>query len=208
MFNSNNRFLTLLFTFHLFIILIVCVSSSINSYNMVYEKDVSSSKLSGLRNSFVNILMVPGLRQYSSVAGIDAGYGFFAPNVASSYILKFTVKDRYGNKDIFLPAFKSKEGLIRYSSLLGIFQERLKALEKEKISGKDQYIKKSLYTRYLDVVIKTIGRSIASQDSNLLTDYNMSATLYLYQFPDLKASLIGISKPTLVNLLHFEIKNK
>ncbi|WP_367866781.1 hypothetical protein [Pedobacter sp. WC2423] len=199
---------------HLILIILVCINSSINAYNLVFNENVKNPPLTKITDAIKLVLRIPLTQQYSVMAGIDAGYGFFAPNVASGYVLQFSIKDTSNTviRQVYLPKLKTNEGLIRYNTLLGAFQARFKALddERKKIGKSKNKVasNKSLYTRYLDVVIKSIGRNIWLSNNDYSKDQKMSATLYLYEFPNLKESLMGDYKPELINILTLEVNKK
>jgi hypothetical protein len=150
------------------------------------------------------LLSLPGIKQYTSVSGIDAGYGFFAPNVASSYILRFDVVNSPDStlSTIFIPPLKTKEGLLRYTKVMDLFQDRLQILERAAPDLQNSQ-KDSLYTRYLDVLIKSIGRKLwpVTPQSNA----HMTATLFRYNYPSLQQSSIYKSNPFLTPLLNLDI---
>ncbi|RXM39385.1 hypothetical protein BOQ62_11970 [Chryseobacterium sp. CH21] len=118
---------------HIALILIVCTSSTIDSYekSTSYVENDLTAVLKDTKEGIREFNSISLIQQYQAIAGINAGYGFFAPNVASSYILKISVYDKNRNlvKESYFPPFKSKEGLNRYHTLLGYFQDRLTILE-------------------------------------------------------------------------------
>nr|MBA3652125.1 hypothetical protein [Chthoniobacterales bacterium] len=58
------------------------------------------------------------LTAYLHDAGIESGYGFFAPNVPSSYKLVFEIKNRAGRVDYELPQVAGNAASLRVVSLL------------------------------------------------------------------------------------------
>ena len=58
------------------------------------------------------------LKAYTHLAGIEAGYGYFAPNVPDSYKLVFELEYADGRVDHDLPLFENSESTLRFSSLL------------------------------------------------------------------------------------------
>jgi len=193
----------------LFIIFLVCINSTIASYHTTFPKDDKKLPLQGTRDILSVFLSLPIVSEYTAAVGIDAGYGFFAPNVASAYVLKFEVLNKSGKviKTFYTPPFKSREGLIKYDTFLGAFQDRMIALE-EKSRKKDKYKNtkyQDLHIRFLDALIKSMSRNLLT----IIEDENanrMVTTLYLYDFPPLDKFLLGTTMPHFVHLLNFKVK--
>lgn len=59
-----------------------------------------------------------GLLTYFDLAGIDRGYGYFAPNIPGSYKLVFELHYPAGRVDYALPRVNSKAAGLRMDSLL------------------------------------------------------------------------------------------
>jgi hypothetical protein len=57
-------------------------------------------------------------RVYAHAAGIDRGYGYFAPNVPSSYHLALELELPDGSFEEIVPTFDSGEGKLRWASAL------------------------------------------------------------------------------------------
>jgi hypothetical protein len=57
---------------------------------------------------------------YKNLAGIESGYGFFAPNVGNSYWLMFQLHYSDGTIDYDLPRTHSEAADIRFASLLDV----------------------------------------------------------------------------------------
>lgn len=185
--------------FHFAIILSVCVASCIDGYISFYSKkpSVIASVLHAMASTMNDTKMANG---YTLLAGIDAGYGFFAPNVSSGYLLEFTAYDSNGaiiNRNR-LPDFTHQESYIRYSSLLDAFQDKLTAADK---LDEKQRIK----VRRLNAIIKSTGTNILI--SHKATD-KVEATLYLYHFPSLEAYRRGNKEPELLVIDHLIISTK
>jgi hypothetical protein len=113
---------------------------------------------------------------FLSYTGLDTGYGFFAPNVASDFILMFELKDKQGKvtQNRIMPNFKNKESIVRYTSVFNMFLDKIAAEGVEK--------KENKYQQYLDVILKQIAINVKKQNPN--TD-KISAKLYLYDYPSL-----------------------
>jgi hypothetical protein len=114
---------------------------------------------------------------FLSYTGLDTGYGFFAPNVASDFILMFELKDKQGKvtQNRIMPNFKNKESIVRYTSVFNMFLDKIAAEDGEK--------KENKYQQYLDVILKQIAINVKKQNPN--TD-KISAKLYLYDYPSLE----------------------
>lgn len=182
---------------HLLIIFTVCVYSSFDSYLSFYKEGDKDFKYPTALLATRNALTINGMYQYTTVAGIDAGYGFFAPNVASEYVLEFALKDKKENllKKTILPDFKSKESIQQYSAMLGIFQEKLKYFS-------DSSRANPLYMRYLDVLIKSMAKTKISK--NKIVD-NVTATLYLYNYPSLHGYRNNNHRVQLIKIIQFNV---
>lgn len=192
---SRQRFFFLAATvFHFTVILSVCIQSSIDGYLSFYKKEPNRAA-STLYKSTEAINHVIGVRWYSAIAGIDAGYGFFAPNVASGYILEFMSYNKNGEllHQWQQPNFAHRESFVRYSSLLDSFQDKL-------LSGKSDH--HSLRQRHLNAIIKSMASSTFDDDKQI---DEVHATLYLYHFPSLKAYRSGDTHPQLFPIEKFNI---
>lgn len=195
---QTKRALLLFFiSVHLLIIFTVCVYSSFDSYFSFYKGNDKNFKYPKTLTNTREVLSTKGIYQYTVLAGIDAGYGFFAPNVASEYILNFALKDNKNNllENRILPDFKSKESIQQYSTMLGVFQDKLKYFT-------DSSKTNPLYMRYLDVIIKSMAKAIIKENK---TVDNVTATLYLYNYPTLNDYQEGNHKVQLLQILHFNV---
>jgi hypothetical protein len=193
---------------HIFLLIVVSITSTIDSYekSSSFVKNEGTNTLLNIKNIISRCISLPVLQQYLTVSGIETGYGFFAPNVASSYILKITIYKRYPKekvKDYFYPPFKTREGRNRYHTLLGSFQDRLKILENDQQKKKSNLLKETKqYGEYLDIYIKSIGRFYYKQYDP--TKYLSHCTLYLYHHPSLRETISGYREPVLIKLLELD----
>jgi len=163
---------------HIALILIVCTSSTIDSYekSTSYVKNDLTAALKDTKEGIREFNSVPLIQQYQAVAGINAGYGFFAPNVASSYILKVSVYDKNRNLENKMQKKKSTE-----------FNESDK------------------YGEFLDIFIKSIGRYYYKEYNP--DTYTVSCTLYLHHHPMLQEiKTENKTKPVLIKLLDIDAK--
>lgn len=204
---TPKRFIYFAFV-HIILILIVCTSSTIDAYekSTSFRKNSFTDILGKFKKELRGINSLPILSEYEAIGGINAGYGFFAPNVASSYILKITVKNKSTGeiRDFYYPPFKTKEGLNRYHTLLGYFQDRLTILENGLSKKTPTEFKQSdKYSDYLDIFIKSIGRFYYKNYSS--EKYNVACTLYLYDAPSLAQSSVQKKQPVLIQLLAINV---
>ncbi|SKB26522.1 hypothetical protein SAMN05660226_00133 [Parapedobacter luteus] len=123
-------------------------------------------------------------------AGVDAGYGFFAPNVSSGFILEFKTCDSTGAPAHlrWLPDFTHQESYIRYSSLIDAFQDKL--IAEDKLSEKQH-----LNLRRLNAIMRSIATSMLAADES--TD-KIEAAVYLYHFPSLEMFRLSDKEPSLL----------
>jgi hypothetical protein len=116
----------LLLVIILFTIIVVNIRSTLENYYGFYfsdKKDKIKSNVVYNALSFVEDSRLYNL--FNTYTGLETGYGFFAPNVASEFIVDFTLYDKQNrviahNNMIDL---KNKESVIRVSTALGLFLE-------------------------------------------------------------------------------------
>jgi len=65
-----------------------------------------------------------GLAAYLNLAGIEAGYGFFAPNVPAGYALVFEIHYPDGQVEYELPRVRSHAAELRLAGLLDLIRSR------------------------------------------------------------------------------------
>ncbi|TGD57926.1 hypothetical protein [Flavobacterium humi] len=142
-------------------------------YGFYYDKDDYEKPLAyELSNTIVELGPVSLFTAYT---GFDTGYGFFAPNVASDFVLLFELRDARGNilEERIMPEFKSKEGIVRYTSVFNMFMDKVVSSKKKNDSQ---------YHEYLDVVLKQIAKSVLKENHKAA---KCTAKLYLYDYPTL-----------------------
>ena len=104
-----------------------------------------------------------------SYTGLETGYGFFAPNVASDFIVELECYDSAGNR---LPSTKAltktKEGFLRMNTASSMFLDYMKP---DSLSIERQKCK---------VFLKGICMRIMEQDQRIAS---MTAKVYLYHHP-------------------------
>jgi hypothetical protein len=135
------------------------------------------------------IIKLKPISIFLSYTGFDTGYGFFAPNVASDFVLLFELKDAAGNtiENRIMPTFKNKESIVRYTSIFNMFLD--------KISAEGGTIKDNKYQQYLDIIIKQIAINVKKENPNTA---KITARLYLYHYPDLKSYKKGKKSERLI----------
>ncbi len=185
---------------HLLLILAVCVKSTIANYTGFYKVSPSEPvrQVMEAADAFSSL---PGIYHYSVLAGVDAGYGFFAPNVASEYVLSF---DCHGVDGTLLyrrgvPEFGQRESFTRYVTMLGAFQDKLVAIME---GGEDA---SSVQQRHLDAIVRSMAMNMLKKDSAVS---HIRATLYLYDFPSLAASRHIEPRSRLIEVESFEVHRK
>ena len=131
---------------------------------------------------------------FLSYTGFDTGYGFFAPNVASDFVLMFDLKDAEGNtlQQRIMPRFEQKESMVRYTSMFNMFLEKIKQEPKDS----------SVYIEYLDIVIRQIAQKVKSEYPGAAT---VDAKLYLYDYPSLERYRNGETKENAILVSEYKI---
>jgi len=132
---------------------------------------------------------------FLSYTGFDTGYGFFAPNVASDFVLMFELKDSMGNtlQQCIMPHFEQKESMVRYTSMFNMFLDKI---SQEPQDSSSQYI------QYLDIVIRQIAQKVKSEYPGAAT---MDARLYLYDYPSLERYRQGDTKENAIFVSEYKI---
>jgi len=190
---------------HLLFLVTITFISTIGAYekSTSYVKNGTTDNLLTIKSGLREVVSLPLIGQYLSIAGIEAGYGFFAPNVASSYLLKISIREKESGKvveETFYPPFKTREGRNRYHTLLGSFQDRLTILENEREKKKSDLFRESKkFGDYLDIYIKSIGRYYYKQYP--MDSHSVVCTLFLYDYPSLTNAIEGNTQPSLINLI-------
>ena len=130
---------------------------------------------------------------FTSYTGFDTGYGFYAPNVASDFVMSFELKDKNGKvlEQKNLPYFNNKESRVRYTTVFNMFLD--------KISDKNRYDQK--YYQYLDIIIRQIAAHVMKENpqaSGVITK------LYLYDYPTIADFKKGKTNENLILIDEFK----
>lgn len=193
---------------HIFFLLLISTISTVEAYekSTSFVENEVTKRIGYTKTLLSKSTSIPIIQQYLSLSGIEAGYSFFAPNVASSYILKTTIYNRKNGKkeqDYFFPPFKTREGKNRYHTFLGSFQDRLKILENDVKKKKSNLFRESKeYGEYLDIYIKSVGRFYYKQYDP--DRFSVHCILYLHNYPKLSQSSAENNNSTLIKLLELD----
>ncbi|MDH6251592.1 hypothetical protein M2347_001319 [Chryseobacterium sp. H1D6B] len=141
-----------------------------------------------------NIIQSQAVSMFASYTGFDTGYGFYAPNVASDFVLTFELKDKNGNTidEKAMPSFQKKESIVRYTTIFNLFLDKISG-EKNKFDNK--------YYQYLDLIIKEIALSVMKKNANAS---QVTARLYLYDYPSITDYKKGKNKEDLILVNEFK----
>ncbi|WP_213277206.1 hypothetical protein [Chryseobacterium indologenes] len=133
------------------------------------------------------------INMLTSYTGFDTGYGFYAPNVASDFVMSFELKDKNGNilEQKTMPYFKSKESKVRYTTVFNMFLD--------KISDKNTYDRK--YYQYLDIIIRQIAEHVMKENPKASS---VTTKLYLYDYPTIADFKQGRTNENLILIDEFK----
>lgn len=163
----------------LFFLSTIIIVSTLNTLEGYYEfyystKELKSNKIHKGLSYFVNNKYYKLFLTYS---GLETGYGFFAPNVASEFIIDYTLFDKEGNmlRKQNSIALKNKESLLRLSASYTMFQEFT-----ENVLKSDTL---NLNSNKCKVIIKGMCYHVLEQNKN--TD-KVKMDLFLYNSPTIQ----------------------
>lgn len=172
----------------LFLVFTVGLKGTFDGYYGFYyaEKEYNKPVIYTLSEEIIKLKPVSIFLSYT---GFDTGYSFFAPNVASDFVLLFELKNDKGNviENKIMPAFKNKESITRYTSVYNMFLD--------KISAEGGNLKENKYQQYLDIIVKQIAVSVKNENPDTAS---ITARLYLYHYPDLKSYQKGEKSEQLI----------
>ncbi|WP_157449660.1 hypothetical protein [Croceitalea dokdonensis] len=146
------RLYKLLFLIVFVLTISVNVRSTITSYTEFYYEDKADTLLTG--NTLLcatNFILENPIATFLSHTGLDTGFGFFAPNVASEYITEFKVfsKDSILLQKTNFPLFRVKETGTRVKSAYLMFEAYLNQRPDSMDIKKCDIFLKGLSTRVL-----------------------------------------------------------
>lgn len=178
----------------LFIVITLGLKSTFDGYFGFYYEDGQYKKPFAY-TATESIIQSPPVNIFIAYTGFDTGYGFFAPNVASDFVLMFDIRDSAGNTihQCAMPRFKQKESSIRFTSVYNMFLDKI-AKKEEQQSNK--------YLQYLDVVVRQIAVAVKK---DFPAAASVDAKLYLYDYPSLKSYRSGDRKERALLISEYKI---
>ena len=176
------------------LVFIIGLKSTFDGYYGFYYEDGAYTKPWAYQVSEKIVRSEP-VSLFLSYTGFDTGYGFFAPNVASDFVLLFDVRDAQGNplQQCIMPRFEQKESVVRYTSMFNMFLEKIKQEPKGE---------PGIYMQYLDIVIRQIAQSVKAEYPGAAT---VEAKLYLYDYPSLQRFREGDTKENAILVSQYKI---
>lgn len=153
-------------------IIIVNVRGTIQAYYGFYysREEVNTNPV------YRQLAFVEELRPYNlllSYTGLETGYGFFAPNVASDFLVELTCTDKQGRvRNVRAsPVFATKEGFLRMNTATSMFIAYTR-----KDSTEQEMMQCRIFLRGLCLRVLERDPLVAS----------VTARVYLYHHPFLK----------------------
>lgn len=162
--------------------MLVCNSiyMTVHSYTGFYEKKLPNNIwYKGLDKIIANKYF----EAYGKYTGAETGYGFYAPNVASSCVL--VIEDGYGRK--MQPMFTNYETTVRYLNMCSwLFHNSTTNIPEEVAGAKPVAFYKGLNSHqidslYVEVLMKSISNKYITQGDTL------SVKLKVLDYPSLVA---------------------
>lgn len=178
----------------LFLILTIGLKGTFDGYYGFYHEDGKYNKPI-IYTLTEKIIAFPPISFFMAYTGFDTGYGFFAPNVASDFVLLFEIYDKNGQliEQRVMPNFKNKESVVRYTSAFNMFLDKIP-------NGQNKT--NNQYDKYLDIIIKQITRSVLEATPQAT---HIISKLYLYDYPTIEAFKKGDTKEKVILLSEFKI---
>ena len=143
-----------------------------NYYGFYYPEDKSRKSKNRLLSFLNDIQDYRYYNVFNTYSGLETGYGFFAPNVASDFVVHFTLYDEKNmpvDSTNFIP-LSSKEGMIRITTAYNMF---LELNNSDSVSQENQ--------KLLIFIKGMAGRTLEYYAPAVA----VKADLYLYHFPTL-----------------------
>lgn len=122
--------------FSIFILSAICllyilvnIRSTYKGYFGFYHEKESDSLLAqnGIYQNITKLILFPPVNVFLGITGLESGSGFFAPNVASSYVVRQNLtKTGYSNSYLInTPRVSQKESTIRIRTGFSMFKDYL-----------------------------------------------------------------------------------
>lgn len=193
--NTNRIYVNIICVFILFSVVFSSFDTGYGSHIRFYNKKPNQN-LQLLLNSIRNQKTFKLLRVNT---GLNTGYGYFSPNVASDFLIVNEIYKNgiitYKNSDWML---QTKEGKHRFSNLNNAFMDFLDEEEKKNAGEKD-----SLKIKYYKMIVNRLNTYNLQHDPSI---DSIKTTVYLYHFPflseypSLNPKLIKIEQQTKKNI--------
>ncbi|NIF03823.1 hypothetical protein F3J23_00040 [Chryseobacterium sp. Tr-659] len=176
----------------LLLVFIIGLKGTFDGFYGFYYENKSYQKPLAYRIS-EDITLFKPVSIFASYTGFDTGYGFYAPNVASDFVMIFELKDKNGNvlEEKTMPNFKSKESRVRYTTVFNMFLD--------KISDRNRYDRK--YYQYLDIIIQQIAAHVMKENPKAAS---VTTRLYLYDYPSIAEFRKGKTNESLILVDEFK----
>ncbi|GEM_PF-1650786 len=167
------------FIWHLVCMLVYNVSSTVRGYHQLTE-ETGPGFLHRLQHAGTVFTSWPVTRRFAQYAGTATGYGFFAPQVGSSFRLVVTALDAQGIKQttVHTPQLKQPHSVLRYHSLLNRLQNLLQADD-----GSEEAATLSL--RQARAIAHCLARRIAQLRWGQI-HHPIRCEVFVYDFPALR----------------------
>ncbi|MCB0840191.1 MAG: hypothetical protein KDD63_13145 [Bacteroidetes bacterium] len=173
------------FGFHLFCMIYTNIIIEEQVYHdfflneQVKGKALTALEHTGIFNDLFHI--------YSGYSGAETGYGFYAPNVSSQFMVLYTIKDSLGNPvQVSLPRHYSKEALTRYFTAFDLFMDKLDEQDEK-------------YDKFMDIVMKSMALKVLEEHPPYT---HIDADLLVYDLPYMEEFQAG-KRPEYAHMLHY-----
>jgi hypothetical protein len=159
----------------IFSTLVVNVKGAYEGYYGFYYPDEEDTyiKENKLLRGLNNLTNLKYYREFLTYTGLETGFGFFAPNVASDYLTKFSI---YDNDSLLItekmfPELSQKESRRRIASAYSMFVTY--------IQNPDD----SLNVKKCDIFLNSMANN---QINNFKNSEYVEIKLFLYHFPSIE----------------------
>ena len=172
---------------HLLTIIVITLLTMVGGYKSFYYSD-SQKKESSIETVLSGVVHSNVVRSYTTLSGINTGYGFFAPNVASEVFTEFILfnKDSVPVKQIYSPKFYHNESWHKYSTMLGTYLDE--------VFNRDT-------SKAISLIQKLRTDNIVNK---VFQDYPEAKTIngkvYIFKYPSLKDVAKGNNEPLKIKI--------